>query len=84
VVGLGEGYAATPPDGHQLEDAFALTPRKREVLGGLMAGETYSQIAARLFISEKTLSSHGSNILRKTGTASRIELTAMTRAGHAP
>ena len=41
--------------------------------------QTYSQIAARLFISDKTVSSHVSNVLRKTGTASRIELAELAR-----
>ncbi|KGN33403.1 hypothetical protein N802_14515 [Knoellia sinensis KCTC 19936] len=45
----------------------ALTPREEEVLEGLVSGETYGQIAARLFISEKTVSSHVSAVLRKTG-----------------
>ncbi|CAN7460554.1 helix-turn-helix transcriptional regulator [Knoellia sp. LjRoot47] len=51
-----------------------LTVREREVLDGLLSGETYAQIAARLFISAKTVSSHASSVLRKTGTSSRIEL----------
>ena len=59
-----------------------LTTREQEVLEGLLAGETYSQIATRLFISDKTVSSHVSNILRKTGARSRIELSA--RALSAP
>lgn len=50
-----------------------LTVREREVLDGLLSGETYAQIAARLFISAKTVSSHASSVLRKTGTSSRIE-----------
>jgi DNA-binding CsgD family transcriptional regulator len=52
----------------------ALTPREREVLSHLVAGRTYADIAASLFISEKTVSVHVSNLLRKTGTRSRIEL----------
>jgi DNA-binding NarL/FixJ family response regulator len=70
----------TLPAGIPIAEAFGLTPREREVLERLVVGETYSQIAARLFISEKTVSSHVSNILRKTGTTSRIELTTMTEA----
>jgi DNA-binding NarL/FixJ family response regulator len=56
-----------------------LTPREREILGGIIAGETYGQIASRLYISDKTVSSHVSNLLRKTGTTSRIELSALAR-----
>jgi DNA-binding CsgD family transcriptional regulator len=54
-----------------------LTRREQEVLDGLLSGDTYAQIAARLFISDKTVSSHVSNILRKTGTATRIELAEL-------
>ena len=56
-----------------------LTPREREILSHIVAGETYSQIAASLYISEKTVSVHVSNLLRKTGTASRIELALRAR-----
>ena len=54
-----------------------LTPREREVLDGLLSGETYTQIATRLFISDKTVSTHVSHVLRKTGTTNRIELAAL-------
>ncbi|MGA8978143.1 MAG: AAA family ATPase [Pedococcus sp.] len=55
----------------------ALTPREAEVLQHVVAGETYAQVARRLFISEKTVSVHVSNVLHKTGTSSRIELAAL-------
>ena len=55
----------------------ALTPRERELLGYLVQGLTYAEIAATLVISEKTVSSHVSNLLRKTGTSSRIELARL-------
>ncbi|HEY7722779.1 MAG TPA: AAA family ATPase [Pedococcus sp.] len=67
VVQPGEGFGAT------------LTPREHEVLGGLLAGETYAQIASRLFISQKTVSVHVSNVLRKTGAANRIELAVLAQ-----
>jgi DNA-binding CsgD family transcriptional regulator len=51
-----------------------LTPREREVLALVVAGRTYGEIARALFLSEKTVSSHVSNILRKTGSANRVEL----------
>ena len=52
-------------------------PREREVLDALLSGATYAQIADRLFISDKTVSTHVSNLLKKTGTTSRIELAAL-------
>lgn len=74
------GGVAEPPTPHPSPIPTAsppLTPREREVLDGLLAGETYSHIATRLFISDKTVSSHVSNILRKTGSANRIELAEL-------
>lgn len=61
-----------------------LTPREREILDLLCHGLTYADIARTLVISEKTVSSHVSNLLRKTGTASRVELTRLAdRVAHA-
>ena len=54
-----------------------LTPREQEVLGHLVAGRTYAEIARSLYISDKTVSAHVSNLLRKTGTASRHEVSAL-------
>ncbi len=61
-----------------------LTPREREVLEYVVAGRTYRQIAGEMVISEKTVSVHISNLLRKTGTSNRIELAQLARrlAGH--
>jgi DNA-binding NarL/FixJ family response regulator len=44
---------------------------------GLVSGATYAQIAETLVISEKTVSSHVSNLLRKTATSSRVELSRL-------
>lgn len=57
-----------------------LTRRETEILAHLVAGRTYREIAEALFLSEKTVSSHVSNMLRKTGSANRIELAR--RAGN--
>jgi DNA-binding NarL/FixJ family response regulator len=56
-----------------------LTRREHEVLRHVVAGRTYAEIARELFISEKTVSVHVSNVLRKTGTTSRIELAHLAR-----
>jgi DNA-binding NarL/FixJ family response regulator len=58
-----------------------LTKREREIVTHIVAGRTYGEIARSLFLSEKTISSHVSNILRKTGCANRVELAR--RAQHA-
>ena len=49
------------------------------MLSHLVAGRTYAEIAEALFISEKTVSVHVSNLLRKTGTRSRVEVAALAR-----
>jgi DNA-binding CsgD family transcriptional regulator len=54
-----------------------LTAREREILQHLVAGSTYAEIADTLVISEKTVSSHVSNLLRKTHTSSRVELAQL-------
>ncbi|MEI8411398.1 MULTISPECIES: helix-turn-helix transcriptional regulator [unclassified Kribbella] len=55
----------------------SLTKREQEVLSHLVAGRTYAEIANALFISEKTVSVHVSNLLHKTGTSSRREVAAL-------
>jgi DNA-binding CsgD family transcriptional regulator len=56
-----------------------LTPREREVLALVVAGRTYRQIAREMVISDKTVSVHISNLLRKTRTSNRIELAELVR-----
>jgi DNA-binding CsgD family transcriptional regulator len=55
----------------------SLTRREQEVLSHLVAGRTYAEIAKALFISEKTVSVHVSNLLHKTSTSSRREVAAL-------
>lgn len=52
-----------------------LTRRELEVLRLLARGYTYKEIAGELFISIKTVETHASNILRKTQTSNRHQLT---------
>ncbi|MCY1138908.1 LuxR C-terminal-related transcriptional regulator [Actinoplanes sp. Pm04-4] len=56
-----------------------LTAREREVLAHLMAGGTNAEIAKTLVLSEKTISVHISNMLRKTGTTNRVQLAELAR-----
>ncbi|MEO7448752.1 MAG: LuxR C-terminal-related transcriptional regulator [Humibacillus sp.] len=73
--GPGERAAAPALDGR----LQGLTAREREVLGHVVAGHTYGEIARALFVSEKTVSSHVSNLLRKTGTTNRYDLARLAR-----
>jgi DNA-binding CsgD family transcriptional regulator len=54
-----------------------LTERERDVLDLVAVGRTYSEIARALMISEKTVSTHVSHLLAKTGTANRVELARL-------
>lgn len=63
------GLAEAPPDPR----AADLTDREVEVLACLAAGMSNKQVARSLGISVRTVTVHVSNLLRKTGTASRTE-----------
>jgi DNA-binding CsgD family transcriptional regulator len=54
-----------------------LTRRELDILDHVVAGRTYGEIARALVISEKTVSSHISNLLRKTGAANRRDLARL-------
>jgi DNA-binding CsgD family transcriptional regulator len=56
-----------------------LTARENQVLSHVVAGRTYREIASALVISEKTVSAHISNLLRKTSTGNRAELSQKYR-----
>ncbi len=55
---------------------LALTPRELEVLGLLAQGLTNKSIARRLFVSERTVDRHVSNIFNKIDVSSRAAATA--------
>jgi DNA-binding NarL/FixJ family response regulator len=56
-----------------LQERPELTAREREVIGCLAEGMSNKQIARALGISVRTVTVHVSNLLRKTGAASRTE-----------
>jgi DNA-binding NarL/FixJ family response regulator len=62
------------PTGHDLP--YGLTGREAELLALLDTGITNREIAAQLFISEKTAARHVSNIFSKLGVSSRAAATA--------
>jgi DNA-binding NarL/FixJ family response regulator len=53
-----------------------LTPRELEVLRLVASGKTNKAIAAELFLSEKTIDRHLSNIFDKLDVSSRAAATA--------
>ncbi len=54
-----------------------LTKREREVLGLLAEGHRPGEIAARLFITRKTVGTHVENILKKLGVRSQTQAVAL-------
>jgi DNA-binding CsgD family transcriptional regulator/tetratricopeptide (TPR) repeat protein len=67
-----EALMQEPPSGH----AHGLTPRELQVLRLVAVGETNKAIASKLFLSEKTVDRHVSNILTKLDVSSRTAATA--------
>ncbi len=62
-------------------DTYGLSPREREVLNILAEGRTDRDIAARLFISERTVHVHVRRILAKLGVSSRTEAAGVAIRG---
>jgi DNA-binding NarL/FixJ family response regulator len=74
---------AVPETGHDSAPAAdptalsRLTNREREVLALVAEGLANREIAARLFIAQKTVSVHITNILGKLGVSSRTQAAAI-------
>ena len=60
-------------------DRLGLTPRESEVLALVAVGHTNRRIGEDLYISEKTVSVHVSNLLRKLGVTSRVDAAAIAQ-----
>jgi len=57
-----------------LGDGLTLTDRDREVVAGVVSGQTNDEIAGRLGISRKGVEAHLSRLYERAGVASRTEL----------
>ena len=74
----GDGAAAAPAD----DDLDALTPREREVLRLIARGYTYREAAQELVLSERTIETHVSSVLRKLQLSNRRELARWASSRH--
>ena len=62
--------------GDYADDAAALTAREREILPLIATGMTNREIAAAVFLSDKTVKNYVSSILAKLGLAHRAQVPA--------
>ena len=70
------------PDGHA--PTSDLTMREHQVLALMAEGRRNQEIAARLFLSEKTVKTHVNHIFMKLGVADRVQAVLCYRASIQP
>jgi DNA-binding NarL/FixJ family response regulator len=66
------------------EKILKLSPRQREVLSLLLAGDTLKEVAEKLKISEHTVGDYVKGIYKNFTVSSRAELMALFISGHQP
>ena len=71
---LGARAEARGPAGPDDSGVAGLTGREREISDLITERMTNKQIAAQLFLSEKTIESHIRNVFNKLGASSRVEV----------
>jgi DNA-binding NarL/FixJ family response regulator len=79
AIKLGRRHRIPVPGDDRPSKLDILTSREREVLEVLATGATNKAIAERLFISEKTVSVHVTNLLAKLGVTNRTEAATVAR-----
>lgn len=76
-------FTGVTPETTAEDPVFAqLSPRERDLLAAVTEGLSNAQIAERLFISEKTVRNHLSNIFAKLGVSTRAQAIVLARDGH--
>jgi DNA-binding CsgD family transcriptional regulator len=84
VAAKADSLLATAGAGREADPWYPLTARELEVARLVAAGGTNREIAARLFLSPKTVAAHVEHILTKLGAARRTEIAAWVAALPAP
>lgn len=69
---LGEGRRRTPTSDQQKRLAL-LTNREREILAEMSTGDSNTEIAARLYLSEATVKTHVGQVLAKLSCRDRVQ-----------
>jgi DNA-binding NarL/FixJ family response regulator len=70
-----DAFSSAPPAAAD-DELDRLSAREQDVLRLIARGYTYKEIAARLYLSVKTVETHVSAVLRKLQLSSRHEVTA--------
>jgi DNA-binding CsgD family transcriptional regulator len=84
------GVGATPAEGEAAGDAgtsstnHRLSAREAEVMSLIADGQTNGEIAARLFLAEKTVKNHVRRIYSKLGVGSRPAAIAYWHSARGP
>jgi two-component system nitrate/nitrite response regulator NarL len=68
-------------NGAEVGEEYRLTPRELDIVAKLASGCSNKEIGHKLFISERTVKHHLTNIFVKVGVSSRLEL-AMLAVNH--
>ncbi len=68
-----ERFADGRPPGQSAEAVATLTERELEILRLLASGLSNAELAERLFLSETTVKTHVSSVLRKLGVRDRVQ-----------
>jgi DNA-binding CsgD family transcriptional regulator len=82
--GLGTNRIVGAVVGEPVTGLDSLTARENDVLALLVDGRSNREIARQLFISEKTVSVHVSNLLAKLDVRSRAEAAALASRARRP
>ncbi len=82
ATGVSEVPGTSNGNGHRSRQA-ALSAREAEVMSLIADGRTNGEIAAHLFLAEKTVKNHVRRIYSKLGVTSRPAAIAFWQAGHA-